>query len=96
MRILNQVQVNLIYNTNRNLFPWIEIFVSTTDVYNPTADRRSCQLPNRNKQHTCFQCSLCFQISKERSYPLPIYWYRVFWRCDGNCYFPCTQLFVLL
>ena len=29
MHILNQVQVNLIYNTNRNLFIWIEIFIST-------------------------------------------------------------------
>jgi len=26
MIILNQVQVNLIYNTNRNLFLWVEIF----------------------------------------------------------------------
>ena len=29
MIILNQVQVNLIYNTNYNLFLWIEIFIST-------------------------------------------------------------------
>jgi len=34
--MLNQVQVNLIYNTNRNLFLWIEIFISTTDLYNTT------------------------------------------------------------
>ena len=46
--ILNQVQVNLIYNTNRNLFLWIGIFICTTDLYNATADRRSCHLPNRN------------------------------------------------
>ena len=32
MHILNQVQVNLIYNTNRNLFLWIEIFISKTDL----------------------------------------------------------------
>jgi len=49
MIILNQVQVNLIYNTNRNLFLWIEIFISTTDLYNTTVDRWSCHLPNRNK-----------------------------------------------
>ena len=48
MHILNQVQVNLIYNTNRNLFLWIEIFISTLDLYNTTADRWSCHLPNRN------------------------------------------------
>jgi len=48
MHVLNQVQVNLIYNTNRNLFLWIEIFISTTDLYNATAGRWSCQLPNRN------------------------------------------------
>jgi len=39
MHILNQAQVNLIYNTNRNLFLWIEIFICTTDLYNATADR---------------------------------------------------------
>jgi len=49
MHILNQVQANLIYNTNRNLFLWIELFISTTDLYNTTADRWSCHLPNRNK-----------------------------------------------
>jgi len=49
MIILNQVQVNLIYNTNRNLFLWIEIFISITDLYNTTVDRWSCHLPNRNK-----------------------------------------------
>jgi len=48
MHILNQVQVNLIYNTNRNLFLWIEIFICTTDFYNTTADRWSWHLPNRN------------------------------------------------
>jgi len=37
MRILNQVQLNLIYNTNRNLSLWIDIFISTTDLYNRTA-----------------------------------------------------------
>jgi len=51
MHILNHVQVNLIYNTNRSLFLWIEIFISTmdtTDLYKSTADRWSCHLPNRN------------------------------------------------
>jgi len=33
---MDQVQVNLIYNTNRNLFLWIEIFISITDLYKPT------------------------------------------------------------
>ena len=36
MIILNQVQVNLIDNTN--LFLWIEIFISITDLYNTTVD----------------------------------------------------------
>jgi len=54
MHILNQVQVNLVYNRNRNLFLWIKIFISTTDLYNTTANRWSCHLPNRNKQFTCF------------------------------------------
>jgi len=49
MIILNQVQVNLIYNTNCNLFLWIEIFIYITDLYNTTVDRWSCNLPNRNK-----------------------------------------------
>jgi len=49
MHILNQIQVNLIYNTNCNLFTGIEIFISTTDLYNTTADRWLCHLPNRNK-----------------------------------------------
>jgi len=48
MHILNQVQVNLLYNTNRKLFLWIEIFICTTDLYNATADRWSCHLPNSN------------------------------------------------
>jgi len=39
MHIKNQVQVNSIYNTNCNLFLWIKIFISTTDLYNTTADR---------------------------------------------------------
>jgi len=55
MHILNQAQGNLIYNTNRNLYLWIEIFISTTDLYNATADRWPCHLPNRNKQFTYFQ-----------------------------------------
>jgi len=46
MHILNEVQVNLIYNTNRNLFLWIEIVISTTDLYSTTAGRWSCHLPN--------------------------------------------------
>ena len=41
MHILNRVQVNLIYNTNRDLFLRIEIFISTTDLYNTTVDRWS-------------------------------------------------------
>jgi len=49
MIILNQVHVNLIYNTNRNLFLWIEIFISLTNLYNTTIDTWSCHLPNRNK-----------------------------------------------
>jgi len=48
MHILNQVQVNVTQNTNRNLFLWIEIFICTTDLYKATADRWLCHLPNRN------------------------------------------------
>jgi len=48
MHILHKVQVNLIYNTNGNLFLWIEIFICTTNLYNATADRWSCHLPNMN------------------------------------------------
>jgi len=48
VHIVNQVQVNLIYNKNRNLFLWIKICISTTDFNNITADRWSCHLPNRN------------------------------------------------
>jgi len=40
----------------RNLFLWIENFISTTDLYNTAADGWSCHLPNRNKQLTCLQC----------------------------------------
>jgi len=41
MHILNQVQVNVtsLHNTNCNLFLWIEIFISTTDLYKSTTDR---------------------------------------------------------
>jgi len=67
MHILNLIEVNLIYNTNHNLFLWIKIFISTMDLYNTTADTRSCHLPNRNKQCTCLEWgdqSLCIQMSK--------------------------------
>jgi len=52
MIILNQVQVILIHNTNRNLFLWIEIFISLTDLYNTTVDRWSWHLRNRNIKQT--------------------------------------------
>jgi len=55
MHILNQVQVNLIYNTNCNLFLWIEIFISTMDLYNTATDRWSCHLTNRNKKIEIYQ-----------------------------------------
>jgi len=61
MHILNQVHVNLVYNTNGNLFLWIKIFICTTDLYNATADRWLCHLPNRNVCAT--------QV-------FPIYWYH--------------------
>ena len=48
MMILNQVHVNLIYNTNLNLLLCIEIFICRTDLYSATADRWWCHLPNRN------------------------------------------------
>jgi len=63
--ILNQVQVNLIYNTNGNLFLWIEILICTTDLYNATTDRWSCHLPNRN---VC--ATQMLPMGVERSVPL--------------------------
>ena len=59
---LNQVQVNLIYNTNR---------ISTADLYNPTADRWSCHLPNRNKQRTCIQCGSLPLLSDIKGTEIP-------------------------
>jgi len=59
MHILNQGQVNLIYNTSCNLFLWIKNFIFTTDLYDTTADRWSFHLPNRNKERT-----FCIQISR--------------------------------
>jgi len=71
MHILNQVQLNLIYNTNHTLFLWIEIFICTTDLYSATADRWSCHLPNRNVCATQVlpmgvgRSALCVQISRD-------------------------------
>ena len=62
MIILNQVQVNL-YNMNRNLFLWIEIFISLTDLYNTTVDRWSWNLPNSNKK-----ASIRWQESARRQF----------------------------
>jgi len=79
MYILNLVHVNLIYNTNHNLFLWIDIFISTTDLYNTTAHRRSCHLPNRNKQRTCLQLGVspfAFRYQGNGATPLPTYWYH--------------------
>jgi len=46
----------------------------------PTDGRATCQIV-MCVQRKCFQWrsdgrSLCFQISRQRSYPLPIYWYH--------------------
>ena len=82
MHILNQVQVNLIYTTNRNLFLWIEIFICTTDItMQLPADGHATYRIGMFVQRKCFQWgsdgrSFCVQISRERSYPLPIYWYH--------------------
>jgi len=86
MHILNQVQVNLIYNTNHNLFVWIEIFICTTYLYNATADRwtSTCRdiVATRLSVATISRRvvlpmgsdgrSLCVQISRKRSYPCHI------------------------
>jgi len=64
---------------NRNLFLWMEIFVCTTDLYNTTADRWSCRLPNRNVCNASASSggrTFCIQISREWSYSLPIYSYH--------------------
>jgi len=54
MHILNQVHVNLIYNTNCNLFLWTKIFISTVQrtftIQLPTDGRATCRI-----QCTCFQ-----------------------------------------
>ena len=44
-------------------------------LYLPSLPFLSCHLPNRNKQRNGGR-SLCVQISRERRYPLPIYWYH--------------------
>jgi len=56
---------SLIYNTNRNVFLWIGIFICTMDLYNATADRWSCHLPNRN---VC--ATQVLPMGVERSVPL--------------------------
>jgi len=56
MHILNQLRVNLIYNTNRNLFLWIEISICTTDIAMqlPTDGRATCRI-GMCVQLKCFQ-----------------------------------------
>jgi len=66
MHILHQVQVNLIHNTNCNLFLWIEIFICTTDLYNATANRWSCHLHSM-QQSGCYCISV---IGAQKS----VYW----------------------
>jgi len=56
-------------------------------------------------QRRCFQCGwfLCVQISRERSYPLPIYWYHskgnwLHYNFVAESFYimkPCSRLFVL-
>ena len=56
MHILNLIQINLIYNTNRNLFLLIEfLFLRRTfTILLPRDGRATCRIkPNRNKQRTC-------------------------------------------
>ena len=68
---------SLIYNTNCNLFLWIEIFISTTDLYNTTANRWSCQLPSMN---------VC------ATYVLPMGVGPFAFRYQGNGATPCQYL----
>jgi len=86
MHFLNQVQVNLIYNTNRNLLLCIETFTCRTYLYSATADRWWCHLPNRNV-HVCATQIIPIPTRIRRSVrlrsditgtelPLPIYWYH--------------------
>jgi len=42
MHILNQEQVNLIHNTNRNLLLCIEIFICRPDLHSATAESWWC------------------------------------------------------
>ena len=52
--------------------------VSRTQASDAMTSRMPC-CEMKCVQRRCFQCtcaSLCVQISRERSYPLPIYWYH--------------------
>jgi len=82
---LDQVQVNLIYNTNRNLFLWIKILISTTDLYSTTADRSrtTCRIGIKKAHASIGGLSLCVQVPRERSYPL---------QTDGRNAVPSTAL----
>ena len=105
MHILNQVQVNLVYNMNRNLFLWMKIFIPTRDLYNTTADRWSChlQIAINNSRASNGGRFLCIQISREWSYPLPTYWYQSkgnwsSYNFAGDSFYImklCSRLFIL-
>jgi len=99
----------LIYNTNRALFLWIEIFICTTDITMqlPTDGRATCRIgicvQRKRFQWGSDGRSLCVQISMEQSYPLPIYWYHSkgnwlrFNFAEDSFYIMklCSRLFVL-
>ena len=58
MHILNQVQINLIYNTNRNLFLWIEFsFLQRSfTIQLPTDGRATCQIGIKNASKNSGGC----------------------------------------
>jgi len=74
MHILNQVQVNLIYNRNRNLLLCIEIsFVERTFTVQLPTDGDATGRTGLYVQRRFFQCEsdgrpLCVQISSERPF----------------------------
>jgi len=78
MHILNQVQVNLIYNMNRKNYGSKFSFVQWTFTVQLLTDGRATCRIGMCVHRKCFQWgldgrSLCVQISREWSYPLPTY-----------------------
>ena len=78
MQILNQVQVNLIYNTITQTATYsygskCSFLQRTFTIQLPTVGRATCRIGINNAPASNGGRSLCVQISRERSYPLLVY-----------------------